>query len=164
MSSESGSFTKRSPITKRRQLSSPAEALRWVSNFEGNGSLKKNGRATTLPKLLPHELIGCPISVPYAILIPDDYSGCTCDATVLDVRDGQCLVILAGEKQWQPTEFIERWRTLPVDPLCGLFDGLGMSPLAALAISSAWELTPSTHHVMGGMPASDDLMQANPDR
>ena len=55
---------------------------------------------------------------------------------VLSVQDGKCLVVLAGEEQWQPIEFIERFRQPDVEPLCDLFDGLRAVPEAELSLVS----------------------------
>ena len=54
-------------------------------------------------------LVGRKVSVPYSLIISDDYSGCFCDATVLEVSKRGCLVVLAGEHVWRPEAFIRRW-------------------------------------------------------
>lgn len=54
-------------------------------------------------------LVGRLISVPYALIIDDDHSGCTCESLVFAQSARGCLVVLAGEKLWKPTSFVRRW-------------------------------------------------------
>ena len=64
---------------------------------------------------------------------------------VLSVQEGKCLVVLAGEEQWHPIEFIERYRQPDVEPLCDLFDGLRTRPEVELSLVS---------HLSGSMGGS----------
>lgn len=54
-------------------------------------------------------LVGRLISVPYALIIDDDHSGCTCESLVFAQSARGCLVVLAGEKLWKPMSFVRRW-------------------------------------------------------
>ena len=65
-------------------------------------------------------LVGRQISVPYSLIIDDDHSGCTCEATVLDKGTRGYLVMLAGEKVWKPESFIRLW-------LCPMAQGASSS-------------------------------------
>ena len=68
----------------------------------------RSGRSV-FPALERNSLVGRTISVPYSLIIEDDYSGCTCEALVLERSTRGYLVTLAGEQCWKPETFIRRW-------------------------------------------------------
>ena len=68
----------------------------------------RSGRSV-FPAPERNSLVGRTISVPYSLIIEDDYSGCTCEALVLERSTRGYLVTLAGEQCWKPETFIRRW-------------------------------------------------------
>jgi len=70
---------------------------------------------TRRPPLVPvtaqdrSNYVGRTISVPYSLIISDDYSGCSCESVVLEKASRGYLVTLAGEPSWQTESFIRQW-------------------------------------------------------
>ena len=82
-------------------------------------------RSTSLPAPDRTSLVGRKISVPYSLIIEDDYSGCTCECYVLEKSMSRgYLVTLAGEQLWKPESFIRRW-------LCGQVEAEALNELLA---------------------------------
>ena len=69
----------------------------------------RSGRSSTFPAPERNSLVGRTISVPYSLIIEDDYSGCTCECSVLQRSSRGYLVTLAGEQCWKPESFVRRW-------------------------------------------------------
>ena len=69
----------------------------------------RSGRSSTFPAPERNSLLGRTISVPYSLIIEDDYSGCTCECSVLQRSSRGYLVTLAGEQCWKPESFVRRW-------------------------------------------------------
>lgn len=86
-----------------------------VSEHKRLGGIKKSARVhaglSELGSVMPNvtSFVGRYISVPYSLIIDDDYSGLTCESRVLAQSARGCLVILAGEKLWRPASFIQQW-------------------------------------------------------
>ena len=68
----------------------------------------RSGRSA-FPAPERNSLVGRTISVPYSLIIEDDYSGCTCECSVLERSTRGYLVTLAGEQCWKPESFVRRW-------------------------------------------------------
>lgn len=108
----------------------------------------RSGRSSTFPAPARNSLVGRMISVPYSLIIEDDYSGCTCECNVLERSTRGYLVTLAGEQLWKPESFIRRW--------------LSSSQQAGKAVSSLTTPPPAEADALNELLATCDLSSSIP--
>ena len=98
----------RHPSASPKPTISKRGAAASSSSMDVSSSHMRSGRSV-FPAPERNSLVGRTISVPYSLIIEDDYSGCTCEAVVLERSARGYLVTLAGEQCWKPETFIRRW-------------------------------------------------------